>query len=715
MSEATASGAIVEKNPFRLSQTVAVQAMIFGLILIFGLTIAPAAIWQGTQSLHIALEFIAALLALVVALGGIVRYIALGERLVLLFGLSFLGAGLTDLLNASISLDVIATGGGTDPTTWTAGRLTHGVLLLASLVVGQYAPKAKRINAELIIALILTIIITAITTTTLSAYSSEEVSTTLPTIRVIAGWTLITFFLWSAWGYLQLHVKSRSAFLDWAAGALVIFGVSQMYAALFADWSESTVFIPRVLKVFGYVVALTGLYMENLSLFKETERQRDELDVQNQNLERTNTQLGTLLDVSHQIAETREVDPLPQLILDNAANLMPQTETGIMFLYDSSTEVLVPKAVRGFDFALIGPMRIKPEESIFGRVYSTGEPYICRSSQALSGELDKLRSGNKTWLAKASEGKPTAHEAVCAPLMDHGEMIGVLLLTNYTKGAPLTENQISFFQTMCNQVAGAFRNAQLYKEVREYANQLRNKNQELSSFVYSASHDLRSPLVSLHGLMAMFTKSIGPKLDDRGRRYITRLEANVSQMEELIDGLLELSRIGREEVKMSEVDLNKTLREISEQLRPQLEANNIELDIHPLPMIVAPQVHIRQIYSNLLSNAVKFMGDSEVRRIEVGGSEVGGVVHLYVQDSGIGIDEAYHEKVFVIFQRLKELDEVKGTGVGLAIVKKIIDNLSGTIVVESEKGKGSRFLITLPVRDMAEFAVDDGVVKPQAE
>ena len=193
------------------------------------------------------------------ALGGIVRYIALGDRLILLFGLSFLGAGLTDLLNASVSLDVIATGGGADPTTWTAGRLTHGLLLLASLVIGQYAPKARRINLELISALILTLIITSITTTVLSTYSSEEVSESLPTIRVIVGWTLITFFLWSAWGYLQLHIQNRSAFLDWAAGALVIFGVSQMYAALFVDWNESAVFIPRVLKVFGYVMALTGL------------------------------------------------------------------------------------------------------------------------------------------------------------------------------------------------------------------------------------------------------------------------------------------------------------------------------------------------------------------------------------------------------------------------------------------------------------------------
>ena len=480
-----------------------------------------------------------------------------------------------------------------------------------------------------------------------------------------------------------------------------------MYASLFVDWNESSVFIPRVLKVFGYVVALTGLYMENLALFKETERQRDALDVQNQNLERTNTQLGTLLDVSHKIAETREVDPLPQIILDNAYDLMPQTETGIMFLYDANSEQLAPKAVRGYDFGAIAPIRINPDESIFGRVFSTGEPYICKSSSELSVELDKMSPSNKKWLDKASEGMSVAHEAVCAPLMDHGEMIGVLLLTNYTEDSLLTDNQISFFQTMCNQVAGAFRNAQLYEEVREYANILRNKNQELSSFVYSASHDLRSPLVSLHGLMAMFTKSIGPKLDDRGKRYITRIEANVSQMEELIDGLLELSRVGREEVKMSEVDMDKTLRELTEQLRPQLEANNIELTVHPVPMIVAPEVHIRQILSNLLSNAIKFMGDSEDRRIEVGGSEEGGMIHLYVQDTGIGIDEAYHEKVFVIFQRLKELDEVKGTGVGLAIVKKIIENVGGDIVVESEKGKGAKFMITLPVRDISEFMEEE--------
>jgi len=163
---------------------------------------------------------------------------------------------------------------------------------------------------------------------------------------------------------------------------------------------------------------------------------------------------------------------------------------------------------------------------------------------------------------------------------------------------------------------------------------------------------------------------------------------------------------------MSEVNLDRALKEISEQLRPQLESNNITVDIHPLPMIVAPEVHMRQIFSNLMSNAVKSMDDSEERRIEVGGSEADGLVHLYVQDSGIGIDPAYHDKVFVIFQRLKELDEVKGTGVGLAIVKKIIENLNGTIVVESDKGKGAKFLIALPVRDMAEFAEVDGVVEP---
>ena len=144
------------------------------------------------------------------------------------------------------------------------------------------------------------------------------------------------------------------------------------------------------------------------------------------------------------------------------------------------------------------------------------------------------------------------------------------------------------------------------------------------------------------------------------------------------------------------------IHDLVEQLRPQFERNAITITVHPLPFLNVPAIQIKQVFGNLMSNAIKYMGDSEDRRVEIGGHKNDGGVCFYVQDTGIGIDPAYHDKVFVIFQRLKELDEVKGTGVGLAIVKKIIENLEGSITLESQKGKGAKFTITLPYMEITD-------------
>lgn len=691
-------------KPIKIYNTITVQAMGLGLILLAGLWAAPVEFWQGPQALHIGLEFISALLAIVVALGSIVRFIALGQRLFLLFGLSFLGAGLADMINATVSLDILSSGGGIDLSTWTAGRLTHGLLLLLSLIVGRWAGQAQHLKAELGVTLLITIILSAVTISVLSQFATEITGSEPTMLRYVSGWALVLLFFWSAWGYLGLHNIHKTAFYDWAAAAAVIFGVAQIYAALFANWQESSINIPHALKVFGYIAALTGLYMENLALFKETERQQDELDIQNRNLEEHNSELATLLAVTREIAEARDIGNLPQLVLDRAAALMPQTDTGILMIYDEQQERLVPKAARGISFQAISGMRLRPDESIPGHILTTGELYVNSSAEEIETMLNSLDPSNKALLDKATEDMPDVHQIIGAPLIEHGEAIGVMVLHDHTQQRHFTDQQKSFFQTLCNQVAGALRNAQLYVQIQGYTRQLQAKNQELESFVYTASHDLRSPLVSLHGLMAMFIKSSGPKLDERGNRYLTRLEANVSQMEELIDGLLELSRVGRAEVKIEEVDLNILVKELAEQLRPQFEKERIELVLNPLPVVGAPVIQMKQVFSNLLSNGIKYMGESEERRVEVGGERNEGGVSLYVQDTGIGIDPAYHDKVFVIFQRLKELEEAKGTGVGLAIVKKIIENLGGEIALESEKGKGSKFLITLPILEPEEEA-----------
>jgi len=204
-------------EPVKAYSTVTGQAMGLGLILLAGLWATPVEFWQEPQSLHIGLEFIPALPAIVVALGSIVRFIALGQRFFLIFGLSFLGAGMADILNATVSLDVLSSGAGTDPSTWTAGRLTHSLLLLTSLVVVHWADQGRHLKIELGVTLLATIILSTVTILSLSQFTAVITGSEQPLLRYASDWVLVLLFFWSARGYMGLHKIHRSLFYDWAA------------------------------------------------------------------------------------------------------------------------------------------------------------------------------------------------------------------------------------------------------------------------------------------------------------------------------------------------------------------------------------------------------------------------------------------------------------------------------------------------------------------
>jgi signal transduction histidine kinase len=233
----------------------------------------------------------------------------------------------------------------------------------------------------------------------------------------------------------------------------------------------------------------------------------------------------------------------------------------------------------------------------------------------------------------------------------------------------------------------------LYQDLE---NQVKARTQELESFVYTVSHDLKSPVVSMQGMASLFLQDHGDKVDQKGRYYLERIVSNAHFMEDLINGLLILSRVGRKQETPERMDVREVLQGILDRERDRLVQRNIRVVIQaPLPEFVFDRIRLTQVFENLITNAAKFMGDQPSPEIEIGGSEGEGWVEFYVKDNGIGIDPAYHEKVFGIFQRLKEV-EVEGTGVGLAIVKKIVDLAGGKIGLESEKGKGTTFRFRLP-------------------
>ena len=240
----------------------------------------------------------------------------------------------------------------------------------------------------------------------------------------------------------------------------------------------------------------------------------------------------------------------------------------------------------------------------------------------------------------------------------------------------------------------------VYKDITEkkrLEEEIRRRSDEMENFVHTISHDLKSPLVSLQGFASILRSDYGDKIDKDGHHYLERIEKNANHMETLIKDLLELSRVGRVVGAFEEVDSSKIIDEVIEGLRLQIDQKGISLIIHNhCPTIYCDKNRVRQVFENLISNALKFIDNTENPTIEVGGTDCGEAYEFYVKDNGIGIERRYHEKIFGIFQRLQDLKDVEGTGVGLAIVKRIIENHDGDIRVESDKGKGATFYLTFP-------------------
>ncbi len=233
------------------------------------------------------------------------------------------------------------------------------------------------------------------------------------------------------------------------------------------------------------------------------------------------------------------------------------------------------------------------------------------------------------------------------------------------------------------------------EERRRLLAELEAKNRELESFVYSVSHDLRAPVVSLDGFSHLLYKDFYDQLGDQGQHYLDRIQANVSHMNVLTSELLELARIGQVVGPTVEIDVAVLLRETQEELAIKLEEAGVELVVQePLPTVHADRTRIRQVFTNLIENAIKFRSQERRLRIEVGCQQEGGFYRFHVADNGIGIAPQYHELIFAPFRQLDA--QTEGVGMGLALVKKIVEHHGGRVWVESEEGKGATFYFTLP-------------------
>jgi len=246
---------------------------------------------------------------------------------------------------------------------------------------------------------------------------------------------------------------------------------------------------------------------------------------------------------------------------------------------------------------------------------------------------------------------------------------------------------------------------ELKEQDEEKSKLLERSNQELEDFVYIVSHDLKAPLRAIIGFARFLNEDYRDKLDEPGQDYLRRIVEAAERMERLISDLLELSRIGRHRNPFVEMDAGELVRHAVAFINPPEEVEVVIAE--PMPRIFCDEVRLQQVFSNLLTNAIKY-NDKPRKLVEVTWVEhpADGLDEFVVRDNGIGIPEKHLERIFKIFQRLHGTNEYGGgTGVGLNIVKKIVEQHGGTVWVESEPGKGSAFHFT--VRRRAEEAEEE--------
>jgi light-regulated signal transduction histidine kinase (bacteriophytochrome) len=239
-------------------------------------------------------------------------------------------------------------------------------------------------------------------------------------------------------------------------------------------------------------------------------------------------------------------------------------------------------------------------------------------------------------------------------------------------------------------------NEELEKRVKERTAQLETANKELEAFSYSVSHDLRTPLISIDGFSRILLRRYAAQLDDKALHFLNAIQGCTKEMQQLINDLLALSHLKRQELKISEINIGELAKSVFEELKAITHGRKLRLIINNLPSAQGDMSMIREVLLNLLSNAVKFTRKRDVGIIEVGGFEGDGENTYYVKDNGVGFDIQYKEKLFGVFQRLHSADEYEGTGIGLAIVQRIINRHGGKAWAEGEVDKGATFYFTLP-------------------
>ncbi len=470
--------------------------------------------------------------------------------------------------------------------------------------------------------------------------------------------------------------------------------IAQPTAAAFAARDEQ---LQRVLGAYGvfllFAAAVAYLFSR---IAVQQRRAKDDSGIRAE-LQRYVGRLEALLDMDKAILEAQSARAVARAGLQHLRRLMP---------YSGAT-------VRVFDHAAKDAAALISEsapDSQYG-----ADDHLPFDHYGLH-DLDELKQGrvcvvpDVTALAERAPVIETLRQRgmrsyVRIPLMVEGTLVGALNLWS-DETAHFTLAQIEIARAIADQLAIALQHAilreqiegqatELERRVTERTVQLEATNKELESFSYSVSHDLRSPLRAISGYTRMLEEDHGASLGEEGQRYLSVVQKEAGRMAALIDDLLAFSRLGREQIKAATIDMTALARDVVEELRPTAAAG-ADIDVEQLPPGLGDRTLLRQVWVNLIANAIKYSGKREQPRVRISGTQEPGETVYRVEDNGAGFDMRHYNKLFGVFQRLHGFDEFPGTGIGLAIVQRVVTRHGGRVWGEGEPDRGATFYFSLP-------------------
>jgi signal transduction histidine kinase len=300
------------------------------------------------------------------------------------------------------------------------------------------------------------------------------------------------------------------------------------------------------------------------------------------------------------------------------------------------------------------------------------------------------------------------HSYAVVPMLAQGELIGAV---SFGGGpAAISAEQMGIAQEVAAQFAITLLHARLHERVKRHAEELEQRvrertaeleaaNRDLEAFSYSVSHDLRAPLRAINGFARILVEEHSADLSAEARDYLQLVCDNAVQMGRLVDDLLAFSRLGRQAVRTQSVSPTGLVRRCLEELHAEQKGRRVEIILPDLPACRADPSLLKQVWLNLLANALKYTRKREQATIEVGCRSEEGQRTYFVRDNGVGFDMRYAGKLFGVFQRLHRAEDYEGTGVGLAIVQRIVQRHGGRVWAEAAPDHGATFFFTLPAED----------------